>query len=278
MVSDLGISGGSNWTVVGSDIYRNSAVAIGRTTIPTNSTFAVQSLTANSALDFFVAQSNAGTNLMTIREGSGYTYFLSPTISIGVNTFTLNQFRHRATVNGNAVKQLLFEDNLGVEFFSVDNIGRAILRNDLTLSRELIVGGATTLGGYGGATIRGSNDGVDGFRLYNQSSVLRVRWRSGLGLEILNTSGVRTISLSNNLTLDEGTNIISGTTTGTKIGTATTQKLSFWNATPIIQPTTAVTASTLVSNAGTTLTSTDTFDGYTLAQIVKALRNTGLLA
>ena len=30
--------------------------------------------------------------------------------------------------------------------------------------------------------------------------------------------------------------IILGTTTGTKIGTATTQKLGFWNATPIVQP------------------------------------------
>jgi len=30
--------------------------------------------------------------------------------------------------------------------------------------------------------------------------------------------------------------IILGTTTGSKIGTATTQKLGFWNATPIVQP------------------------------------------
>jgi hypothetical protein len=34
---------------------------------------------------------------------------------------------------------------------------------------------------------------------------------------------------------DEG-NIEAGTTTGTKIGTATTQKLGFWNATPVVQP------------------------------------------
>jgi len=68
-----------------------------------------------------------------------------------------------------------------------------------------------------------------------------------------------------------------GGTNGTKLGTATTQKLSFWNATPIVQPTTAVAASALISNLGTPLTSTDTFDGYTLQQIVKALRNTGLL-
>lgn len=46
----------------------------------------------------------------------------------------------------------------------------------------------------------------------------------------------------------------------------------------LYQETTAVTPGTLVSNAGTTLTSTDTIDGYTLQQVVKALRNLGILA
>lgn len=72
--------------------------------------------------------------------------------------------------------------------------------------------------------------------------------------------------------------VVLSTTTGTKIGTATSQKLAFWNATPIVQPTTGVASATRVGGAGTTVTDTDTFDGYTLAQIVKALRNTGILA
>ena len=50
------------------------------------------------------------------------------------------------------------------------------------------------------------------------------------------------------LTLGDGQNIPLGTSTGTKIGTATTQKLGFWNATPVVQPSsanqTAVTDST----------------------------------
>ena len=69
-----------------------------------------------------------------------------------------------------------------------------------------------------------------------------------------------------------------GTGTGTKFGTATGQKIGFWNVTPIVQPTTAIAASTLTGGGGATITDTDTFDGYTLKQIVKALRNTGLLA
>ncbi len=72
--------------------------------------------------------------------------------------------------------------------------------------------------------------------------------------------------------------IVTDTTTGSKIATGNTQKLGFWNAAPISQPTTAVAAATRVGGGGTTLTDTDTFDGYTLAQVVKALRNAGLLA
>lgn len=78
--------------------------------------------------------------------------------------------------------------------------------------------------------------------------------------------------------LADAKNIVVNTTTGTKIGTGTSQKLGFWNATPIVQPTTGVGAATLTGGGGATVTDTDTFDGYTLKQVVKALRNTGLLA
>lgn len=39
------------------------------------------------------------------------------------------------------------------------------------------------------------------------------------------------------LTFAEAGNLAVGTTTGTKLGTATTQKLGFWNATPVVRPT-----------------------------------------
>jgi hypothetical protein len=76
----------------------------------------------------------------------------------------------------------------------------------------------------------------------------------------------------------EGINAILGTTTGTQWGTAANQKQSFWGATPIVQPTTGVAAATFTANVGTPVVDTSTFDGYTLGQIAKALRNAGLLA
>jgi hypothetical protein len=74
-------------------------------------------------------------------------------------------------------------------------------------------------------------------------------------------------------------NIILGTTTGTKIGTATSQKLAFWNATPIVQPTTGIAEATFVENSGGTAVNVDsTFAGYTLQQIAQALKDLGILA
>jgi len=86
------------------------------------------------------------------------------------------------------------------------------------------------------------------------------------------------ITNSTTITTTDAVNYALGSSTGTKWGTATTQKQAFWNATPIVQPTTAYAAATLVGGAGTNITDTDTFDGYTLKQIVAALRGIGLLA
>jgi hypothetical protein len=79
------------------------------------------------------------------------------------------------------------------------------------------------------------------------------------------------------LTISAG-NIITDTTTGMKIGTGTTQKLGFWNATPIIQPISGGSAATFVANTSLIANDTATFDGYTIGQVVKALRDMGILA
>ena len=102
-----------------------------------------------------------------------------------------------------------------------------------------------------------------------------------LGSEVFIDAGGATATIRTTNTLWQwgaGLNMSFGTGTGTKIGTATNQLFSFWNATPIVQPTTAVAAAAFVSNTSLIANDTATFDGYTIGQIVKALRNTGLLA
>jgi hypothetical protein len=88
-----------------------------------------------------------------------------------------------------------------------------------------------------------------------------------------------TARVSGDFTIADTKNIILATGTGTKIGTATTEKLSFWNATPIVQPTTGIAEAAFVENLGGSIVNVDsTFDGYTMQQVVKALRNMGALA
>lgn len=88
-----------------------------------------------------------------------------------------------------------------------------------------------------------------------------------------------TITAGAGLTMPNGQNMVCSTgASGNKFGTATNQKIGFWNATPIVQPTTAGAAATFVANTSLIANDTATFDGYTIGQVVKALRNAGLLA
>lgn len=86
------------------------------------------------------------------------------------------------------------------------------------------------------------------------------------------------LTFNGTVNIQDAKNIVLGGTTGTKLGSATTEKLGVWGATPIVQPTTGVAAATFTANAGTAVNDASTFDGYTIKQVVKALRNIGLLA
>jgi hypothetical protein len=87
---------------------------------------------------------------------------------------------------------------------------------------------------------------------------------------------VGTTRLTGTLTLTS--NIILPTSGGTRIGTATNQLISFWNKTPIAQPTAGIAGATLAGSGGSTITSGNTFGGYTIQQIAQALINIGILA
>lgn len=83
---------------------------------------------------------------------------------------------------------------------------------------------------------------------------------------------------SDNISIAEAKNIVLGSTTGTKIGTATTEKLGFWNATPIVRPN-----GWTVSNPPAALRAFD-YDTVTLDElirfvitIVEDLKSEGLL-
>lgn len=76
----------------------------------------------------------------------------------------------------------------------------------------------------------------------------------GSGAQLLidaQVGGVSKFRVSNLgvLTHVDGGDIVLGSTTGTKIATATTQKLGFWNATPVVQPASANQAAVATTGA-----------------------------
>lgn len=86
------------------------------------------------------------------------------------------------------------------------------------------------------------------------------------------------------LTIADAGNILLGTGAGTKIGTATGQKIGFFNATPVVQQAGTGETTGFVAGSGTAVNDDSTFTGnvgstaYRISDIVKALKNLGLLA
>lgn len=105
----------------------------------------------------------------------------------------------------------------------------------------------------------------------------RINYSAATGY--VSIGGTDTLSLTTTLlTLTDAVNLAVGTGTGTKLGTATSQKLSFWNKTPIVQPTTAILSAVFAANTSGIADDTATYGGYTCGQIASALINSGLLA
>jgi hypothetical protein len=86
------------------------------------------------------------------------------------------------------------------------------------------------------------------------------------------------------LTIADAGNIVLATGTGTKIGTATTQKLGFYNAAPVAQYSTVGTTTGFTAGLGLAVLADSTFTGntgataYTIGDVVRALKTLGLLA
>lgn len=85
--------------------------------------------------------------------------------------------------------------------------------------------------------------------------------------------GLGLTTASEALHFGEAKNIAVGTTTGTKIGTATTQKLGFYNATPVVRQTDGAALTNSVTSGGTTDTIANYTDLVIYANDAAAIRN-----
>ena len=84
--------------------------------------------------------------------------------------------------------------------------------------------------------------------------------------------------------MNDGNDLTFGTSTGSKIGDAATQKIGFWNATPVAQPAATGETTGFTAGSGTAVNDDSTFTGnvgstaYRINDIVKNLKTAGLLA
>ncbi len=76
----------------------------------------------------------------------------------------------------------------------------------------------------------------------------------------------------------DGTNLVINPAEVGSGGLSLLNKLGVFGAAPVAQPTTGGAAATFVANTSGVIDDSATFDNYTIGQIVKALRNVGLLA
>ncbi len=86
-------------------------------------------------------------------------------------------------------------------------------------------------------------------------------------------------AIAGNVTVISGTSTFNNVeiTGNAGIGNAATDTIGFYGATKIARPTTAVTAAAFAANTSGIANDTATYGGYTMGQVVAALKNLGLL-
>lgn len=101
---------------------------------------------------------------------------------------------------------------------------------------------------------------------------------TGMDLSLVGGDGLLSGSTNaGSVSITSGLPNSGGTEGSVNIQSRSVGKLGFFNTTAIVKPTTGITAATFTANTSLIANDTATFDGYTIGQIVKALRNLGLL-
>lgn len=188
-----------------------------------------------------------------------------------------------ADLNTSGWLQITENGTIGLKLRSSSTSGIIALNtSDTTDNAALTMSGG---GGNGGET-RGASIVLQGNENALPGRVAIVAGNvSGGDIRMTTQGSTRWIlDYNGDITYGDGTDFIFNTTTGTKIGTSTSQKIAFYNSTPIIQPSSTGEINGFTAGAGTGVNDDSTFTGnvgstaYRISDIVKHLKNLGLIA
>jgi len=218
-------------------------------------------------------EGNSDSNLLDLQAGgtSKFTVAANTNISFTEGTtadrtaINLPSYSHIATENGRlwfqdsgGTKRQFFER--GLELWNIGYMGISpsdpvSLSADVRLYRDAE-----------GIFAQRNNNIAQTYRLYNT-------WgNNGANFERLSFNWDTNVF---KITSEAGG---TGTVRGIQLGSAATEPVALFGATPVVQPTTAVSSATVAGGGGTAVDDATTFNGYTLAQVVQALQNLGILA
>lgn len=252
------MSGGGYFSALGSVLYLGSNGANFGGELMLNWSAAVVAVKSSFAYAWSSDSTSYGTrDLFLVRKAAATLQLGQDAAGVTNQTFTA---ANRIT-----------SDGVGANLTIAPGNGRGDVGGTLYLATYSTEGAGTpgtltnrlSIDTAGNISVVQSNTRLD----YNDTLIF---YRQGSGNVLTFGNGV--------LEFADAVNMSFNTSTGTKIGTGSSQKLAFWNATPISQPTTGYSTATFSAGSSNISDNTATWDGYTIGSVVGALRGMGLLA
>ena len=155
---------------------------------------------------------------------------LSAIIDIGAATFTLIGI---ASTSDGQLKTTLATDASSLTTGSITTAGGVSIAKQLYLGDDLDM----SVNGTGVYDITLKTNVADALSITDGTDIIVFETTTGAPTITITPATTITGVLTSNggITMGDAKNIATNATTGTKVGTATSQKIGFWNVTPVIQ-------------------------------------------
>lgn len=242
-----------------------------------------------TAANYFAGQTTVGSTSLTLGSGSAAQQF---GVVASAADRVVEVIRGAASQTGNLSE---WQNSAGTTQATVNATGSMTVgANQTTGDASIKVGEARSGNGASYVNLVGDTTYTNGgLRLFrdnggaNGVSYLVHRGTGGLVITVQDAGflNIRTTDTDRIVIGSTGNfTLTTDTTTGAKFGTSTSQKLGFFNATPVVQQTAAGDVSVTTAGATNTVYRNTTFTGgtgsaaYTIGDVVKALKNLGFIA